>query len=229
MNPLKCIIIDDEPLAIEIIEGYVEKVDSLDLLRTFRNPVEAFDFLKSNQVDLAFLDIQMPDITGLELAKTLNPSLNIIFTTAYREYAVDSYELNALDYLVKPISFQRFLQAIGKLLEKDQSNPDLTTSINITSEGKTYRVKTDDINYVESFKDYVTLHLNDKKLVCYQHISHIEKLLPQKDFIRIHRGFIVAVRKIISYTTTTIDVPGDQLPIGRTFKEKTLQFLKGLK
>lgn len=222
--PHSCIIIDDEPLALDLLENYIAKTNQLALKGRFDNPVDAFDFMKENDVELIFLDIEMPDLTGLELAGTLGAGVKVIFTTAYREFAVDSYELDAVDYLLKPFSFQRFLAGVSRAfpMQRQDEIPGLASSqdpIHIKSDNKTFRIYPKDILYIESFKDYVKIHTADKSLISYQHISNMEKLLPEDGFLRIHRSFLIAIDKIEHFTSTAIVISGTELPIGRTFKE----------
>ncbi|MEQ9285637.1 MAG: LytTR family DNA-binding domain-containing protein [Cyclobacteriaceae bacterium] len=226
---ISCIAIDDEPLALELLEGYISKTSQLKLVKGFRNPVAAFDFLINHQIDLAFLDIQMPGLSGIDLATTLKATKvpRFIFTTAYREYAVESYELMAIDYLVKPFSFQRFLQSVEKASAALCTNPikESTGFINIKSEGKTFRLNFAEIEYVESFKDFIKINTTDKSLTCYQHISNFSEQLPADHFLRIHRSFIVNLNKVVSFNATYLQIKGEELPIGRSYKEAVLAVL----
>lgn len=226
---IRCVAIDDEPLALELLEGYISKTGQLELIRSFRNPVSAFDFLINHPVDLVFLDIQMPGISGIELAATLKATNEpkFIFTTAYREYAVESYDLMALDYLVKPVSFQRFLQSVEKASAIiSPSLPENTKDyINLKSEGKTFRLNFEEIEYIESFKDYIKVNTANKSLTCYQHISNFSEQLPANRFLRIHRSFIVNLGKVVSFNATYIQIKEEELPIGRSYKEAVLAVL----
>ncbi len=237
---LKCLIVDDEPLAIEIIQSYVERVDSLDLVATCSNAVQAFDVLKKEKVDLLFLDIQMPKLTGIEFLKALNPTPSVIFTTAYREYAVESYELNVVDYLLKPIAFDRFLMAINKVLENGNTLvPDVVSqSVESSNESdpflflkvdrKMVKVYLKDITYIESLKDYVRVKTEDgKEIVSLQKISYLEKKLPSDCFVRTHKSYIISLKKISAYTNSTIEVGGMEIPIGRSYKSEVMKALNG--
>ncbi len=226
--PIRCLIVDDEPLAIELMENYIAKTDRVELVKSFRNPLKAFDYLQENSVDLVFLDIQMPDLTGIELVKTLmDHTARWVFTTAYREHAVESYELKASDYLVKPFSFQRFLQAVDKVSEQIQHHQTARDYIHVKSEGKTFRISLADIVYVESCKDYIKINTMDgRSLVSYQHISHFEKDLPPSVFMRIHRAFIINIRQIVAFGSTSVHIGKEDLPIGRSYKEKVLAQLQ---
>ena len=233
---IKCLIVDDEPLAIEILQSYVDRVDSLELVATCSNAVQAFDVLKKEQVDLLFLDIQMPKLTGIEFLKALNPTPKVIFTTAYREYAVESYELNVVDYLLKPIAFDRFLMAINKVVENDSpsvtsaSSPvvDLGTESDpflfLKVDRKMVKVYLKDIAYIESLKDYVRVKTVDgHELVSLQKISYLEKKLPSDCFIRAHKSYIISLRKISAYTHTSVEVGGTEIPIGRSYKSEVMK------
>ncbi|MEP1034546.1 LytTR family DNA-binding domain-containing protein [Ekhidna sp.] len=234
---IKCLIVDDEPLAIEILQSYVERVDSLELVGTCGNAVQAFDVLKKEKVDLLFLDIQMPKLTGIEFLKALNPTPSVIFTTAYREYAVESYELNVVDYLLKPIAFDRFLMAINKVVENGNSHVEILQS---ASEGanesdpflflkvdrKMVKVYLKDITYIESLKDYVRVKTEyGKELVSLQKISYLEKKLPADCFLRVHKSYIISVKQISAYSNTAIEVGGTEIPIGRSYKSEVMKVL----
>lgn len=234
---VRCLIVDDEPLAIEILQSYVERVDSLELVGTSTNAVKAFDILKNEKVDLLFLDIQMPKLTGIEFLKVLNPAPKVIFTTAYREYAVESYELNVVDYLLKPIAFDRFLRAINKVVENGGStyHSSMVTSpvqeedpyLFLKADRKMVRVFLKDITYIESLKDYVRVKTVDgKEIVSLQKISYLEDKLPSDCFLRIHKSFIVSLKKIEAYSSTTVEVAGVEIPIGRSYKSEVMKVLK---
>ena len=234
---VRCVIVDDEPLAIEILQSYVERVDSLELVATCSNAVKAFDVLKKEKADLLFLDIQMPKLTGIEFLKALNPAPKVVFTTAYREYAVESYELNVVDYLLKPIAFDRFLKAVNKVIEEDKG-PVLSeiTSVNqeensdpflfLKVDRKMVKVHLRDITYIESLKDYVRVKTEEgKELISLQKISYLEKKLPEDCFQRVHKSYIVSVRKIAAFSNTSIEVGGTEIPIGRSYKSEVMKVL----
>lgn len=234
---LRCLIVDDEPLAIEILQSYVERVDSLELVATCNNAVKAFDVLKKEKVDLLFLDIQMPKLTGIEFLKALNPAPKVVFTTAYREYAVESYELNVADYLLKPIAFDRFLMSINKVVENGNQLEKTETAPLINEESsdpflflkvdrKMVKVYLKDITYIESLKDYVRVKTaNGKERVSLQKISYLEKKLPADYFQRVHKSFIVSVRKIDAFSSSAIEVGGTEVPIGRSYKSEVMKVL----
>ncbi len=231
----QCIIVDDEPMAREILEGYVKRIDSLHLIRSCKNVKEAIDFCSKNSIDLIFLDIEMPEISGITFAKIIDKKVKIIFTTAHREYAVEGFNVKAIDYLLKPFSFERFQEAIERFLGQNlalQINPnnnisELETSafIFVRSDRKMIKLCFEKIVLIESLSDYVKIHLTDGIIVSRETISNMEARLPKINFIRIHRSFIVAINKIISYTNEFIEIEKRELPISRTYKEFVLNQL----
>lgn len=231
---LKCIIVDDEPLAIEVIESYVKRIDSLELIGTFRNAIKAFDFIQSaEQVDLIFLDIQMPKLTGIEFLKTLQHPPQVIFTTAYREYALEGFDLEVLDYLLKPISFERFMKAVSKALSQTALSAETDMVVGSDDDNfiffkcdkKMIRVSLKEILYIESIKDYVKIKTADKEVVTHQKISVLETKLPEAHYIRVHRSFIVNIPKIESYSASEIELNNESIPIGRNYKLDVMERL----
>ncbi|GAA0891317.1 LytTR family DNA-binding domain-containing protein [Fulvivirga kasyanovii] len=230
---IRCIIVDDEPLAIEVIESYINRLENIEIVAKCSNALKAFEILKKEPVDLIFLDIQMPKLTGLDFVKTLQNPPKVIITTAYRDYALEGYELNVVDYLLKPISFERFLKAVSRVYHTEMS-PEATLTTDIESEEayiylkadkKMVKVQLRDILYIESLKDYVRVKTSDKEVITHQKISYLEEKLPEECFLRIHRSFIVALKKIETYSATSIEVPGKELPIGRLYKDQVLEVL----
>jgi DNA-binding LytR/AlgR family response regulator len=234
---IRCLIVDDEPLALEVLQSYIDRVESLELVATCGNAVKAFDVLKKEKVDLLFLDIQMPKLTGIEFLKALNPSPKVIFTTAYREYAVESYELNVVDYLLKPIGFDRFLMAINKVVENGNSQHEVLGNnfeliqdsdpfLFLKVDRKMVKVYLKEITYIESLKDYVRVKTEDgKEIISLQKISYMEKKLPADCFLRVHKSYIVSVGKIAAYSNSSIEVGGAEIPIGRSFKSEVVKAL----
>lgn len=230
---IKCLIVDDEPLAIEIIESYVERIASLEVAGTFRNAIQAFDYLQSGGVaDLIFLDIQMPKLTGIEFLKTIKNPPHVIFTTAYREYALEGFELEALDYLLKPISFDRFMKAVSKAVPQTSAET-VKTSVAIDDDDfiffkcdkKMIRISLGEIYYIESIKDYVKIKTTTKEIVTHQKISVLETKLPAKYFIRVHRSFIVNIPRIESYSASEVELNQESIPIGRNYKQNVMDKL----
>lgn len=231
---IRCIIVDDEAIAREILESHIAKIDSVKVVASCKNALDAFKVINSEEIDLIFLDINMPEITGLSFARSMTRDIKIIFTTAYREYAVDGFDLQAVDYLLKPISFERLLQAVNKFMnERINTTPQGRTdnelehedSFFVRSDRKMTRINFDDILYIESLSDYVKIHLQDKTVVTRETLSNIEERLPGKDFLRIHRSYLVSVSSIESFTNETIVVQKHELPISRSHKEDVLKRL----
>ncbi|HKO79705.1 MAG TPA: LytTR family DNA-binding domain-containing protein [Chitinophagaceae bacterium] len=237
-----CLAVDDEPPALEVLKKYISSVHMLELAGTCADAIEAINFLRQNPVDLIFLDIKMPELQGTDFIKTLKNPPRVIFTTAYRKFAIEGFELDAVDYLLKPISFERFLKAVNKVMELQPVNPALlnspepvqdnnTDSIYFRSERKMVKVAMDDILYVESLKDYIKVVTKNKTIVTKNAISSLEENLPKNNFLRIHRSFIVAINKIDSYSTELIEIGKQELPISRMYRyevEKVLQNKKHL-
>jgi two-component system, LytTR family, response regulator len=219
----KCFILDDEPLAIKVIEQYLSKLEQFEVSGTSTDPIKAFEILKDAQFDLLFLDIEMPGINGLELAKTLSHIPEIIVTTAYREYAVEGFELNVLDYLVKPIPFGRFLLSIDRFLNKKDKSEGTelisTDAIYVRADRKEVRICFDDILYVEGLKDYIKIVMPDRQVLTKFSIGHFQSKLPPDRFVRVHKSFVVAIDKITAYTAHDVEIGEIEIPVGRVYKE----------
>jgi len=220
---ITCIAIDDEPKALEVLKRYCEKTSLVSLKETFREPVKAIEFLQREKVDLIFLDISMPDISGLQLVQTLSPGPLIIFTTAYRNYAVESYEVNALDFLLKPIAFERFMVAINKataaILPKNATVTEDEATVLIKSGPQAYRVKLADILYLEKDRNYLTVHVKDKQILIRENMSDIFDLVPASGFVRVHKSYVVAIRHITMIEMHQLTINGEKIPIGVTYRE----------
>ena len=222
---MNCIAIDDEPKALEVIERYCQKSDLVNLKATFREPVKAIEFLNREKIDLIFLDINMPDISGMQLIQTLAEKPMIIFTTAYSNYAVESYNLNAIDDLLKPITFDRFLAATNKAfslfsIKNNQNGKDDTAgTVFIKSGSQTYQVKVNDILYLEKDGNYITVYLKDKQILIRENMSDIFDLVPQSEFVRIHKSFVVAIKHIAMIEVHQLIINGTKIPIGSTYRE----------
>ncbi len=234
---IKCIVVDDEPLAIRVIESHIEKINDIELVAKCSNAIEALDILKNNKIDLIFLDIQMPELTGLEFLNTLQNPPTIIFTTAYRNYAIDAFELDILDYLLKPITFERFCKSINKfykLLTNKQPEALGNTSLKqvgpdpfiyIKRNKTMIKILLKDILFIESIKDYIRIHTNKDSYMTKQQIGVIEKNLPDEYFIRVHKSFIVSIEKITTFSPNHIGINDNNIPIGRSYKAYTLSKL----
>ena len=219
---VSCVIVDDEPLALDLLEHYVKKVPYLELVGRCDNAIEAADLLRQRHVDLLFLDIQMPDVSGISLLKTMQSPPQVVFTTAYREYAVESYELNALDYLVKPYSFERFLQALDKF--SSHATPKEKRTLLLKAENKTFKVAIEDIGYIESINETVVIHGKGHPITCYQSLSYFEQALPDM-LIRVHRSFLVMKNRVKAFDQSTIYLDDVEIPIGRTYKDSVSRIL----
>ncbi len=232
---IQCLIVDDEPVAREILENHLAKIETIKVLACCKSAVEAFNIINAERVDLIFLDINMPEISGLSFARSINKNIKIIFTTAYREYAVDGFDLQAVDYLLKPISFERLLQAINKYLDENiQVKPELAPKIQteknesffVRADRKMVKIAFNEILFIESLSDYIKIHLKEKSIVTRETISNIEAKLPQNEFIRVHRSFIVSLPVIDSFTNEYIGIGRKQIPISRSYKQKVLEILE---
>ena len=232
---IQCIIVDDEPIAREILESHLAKINAVNVVAGCKSAVEAFNVINAEKVDLIFLDINMPEISGLSFAKSINKNIKVIFTTAYREYAVDGFDLQAVDYLLKPISFERLLQAINKYIDENapvknyepvEIIPEESDFIFVRSDRKMIKICFSDIQFIESLSDYIKIHLNDKTVITRETISNIEAKLSQKNFIRVHRSFIVSLAGIDSFTNEFVEIKKKQIPISRSYKKEVLEKLE---
>lgn len=230
---ISCIIVDDEPLAVDVLKSYCEVTPSLKLLNTFNDPILALNFVNSNNVDLIFLDIEMPKLRGVDFVISLSRKRNIIFTTAYPEYALKSYDLDALDYLVKPISLPRFLKAINKLenlnqpAQVEKTPHQAETSFFVRADYENIKIHSSDLVYIEGLKDYLKLHLKDqeKPVLTLMSFKQIEKLLPQENFLRCHRSYQINKNFIDSVSKNSMVLKGKRIPIGETYKQMVLASL----
>lgn len=216
MNTIKCIVIDDEELARALLKSYIDKVDFLELIADFENPIDAIQLLKGSDIDIIFLDIQMPELKGTEFAKMINSKTRVIFTTAYSEYALEGYELNALDYLLKPITFERFLQAVNKYKQEETAIDD---SITVKSGYDLHKLKYNDILYVESDSEYVNFYTADKKIMSYQTLKSLERILPTSSFIRVHRSYIVNKQKVSALKGRDLLIADVKIPVSDSYFE----------
>lgn len=234
---LNCVIVEDEPLARNLLTDYVKKVSSLNLIEACSNPLKAMDVLRSHSVDLLFLDVQMPDLTGISLLKILQKKPLVILTTAYSEYALEGYELDVTDYLLKPITFERFLRAIDKVTERLENKQQLPITERLSTDSappfvfvkdgtKLVKVKLDDILYVEGLKDYVTIHTRTQKVISLQRLKALEDQLPSDKFIRIHNSFIIALSAIDVIHKGDVQIGATLIPIGETYKKGFRDFVE---
>lgn len=228
---IKTIVVDDEPFAIEVIENYLANFPEITLVATCMNAIQAFQLLQKNKIDLLFLDVKMPELSGTELLRSLKNPPKVIFTTAFQDYAVEGFELNAIDYLMKPIPFDRFLKAMDKVFDQFKLQQTVVHQIAAVPSGrsaenylylrvdrKMMKINVHDIYWIESLKDYIKVVLKEKVLISKQKISLLDDLLPEDQFVRIHRSFIVSLDKVESYHSYSVEINGKELPIGRHYK-----------
>ena len=232
-----CLAVDDEPPALEVLKKFITSVHSLELAGTCSDAIEAINFLQSKPVDLIFLDIKMPELLGTDFIRALKNPPKVIFTTAYRKYAIEGFELDAVDYLLKPISFDRFLRAVSKVMqtpltdmkhedEIQNSKPGAPGYISFRSDRKMIKVALNDIMYIESIKDYIKVITVTNTVITKQSISSVEAMLPKEMFIRIHRSYIVALNKIESYNHELVWIAKQELPISRMYRHEVETVLK---
>lgn len=228
---LNCIAVDDEPLALELICDYIRKVPSLNLLAEFDNPLKCLEYLQNNPVDLLFLDIQMEDISGIQLLKTLKTKPQVIFTTAYDNFALDGYDLDIADYLLKPISFERFLKAVNRVVEKanptQKNEPDNKKDyIFVKTEFRLQKVNIADILYIEGMGDYLGIVTTTERIMSLLNFKKIEEMLPQDKFCRVHKSFLVSLDKINSIEKCNIKIHDKSIPISDTYKKQFFALLE---
>ena len=234
---VRCLIVDDEPLAIRLIEKHVSQIDSLEVVATCNSALKAFEILNTQEIDLLFLDIKMPHLTGIDFLKTLKNPPKTIFTTAYRDYALESYELETVDYLLKPVTFERFVKAIDKFYRQNsnavapvQRETVVTDYILVKSGSKHHKINLEDIVYIESLKDYIKIHLeNDTSIISKYKLGEMEQELSAYQFLRIHRSYIINTSKITAFSSNDIDVNTQEIPIGASYKEAVILFLEKIK
>jgi two-component system LytT family response regulator len=220
MSKIKCIIIEDEPLAVRVIADYISQVPFLELQNTFKDALLAIDFLRDNSTDLIFLDIHLPKLKGMAFLKTLADPPAVIITSAYHQYALEGYELNVTDYLLKPIEFERFVAAVNKVRKAHaQRREDEKDFIFLTVQKKKVKISFSEILYIESQREYIKVVTTKKEYVSKIGTQEIENMLPAGQFRRVHRSFIIAVNKIDSFTNESIEVNGISIPVGRGYKD----------
>ncbi|WP_409415835.1 LytR/AlgR family response regulator transcription factor [Flavobacterium sp. PS2] len=221
----KCIIVDDEPPATRIIENYISKVHFLEKTGVFNDSLKALEFLNTQTVDVIFLDIQMPQLTGLQISKIISKDIKVIFTTAYPDFALEGFELNAVDYLLKPISFERFYQAVSKLNTESKSlvsnhnnTPDFLF-IKTDGKNKFQKIFLNDILYIESLQNYVCIHTTKQQIITHSSLKNVIESLPANNFIQIHKSYVVSLKQIESTDNFSVFINTNELPIGATFKD----------
>ena len=227
-----CLIVDDEPLAQDVLETHISKVPDLHLVRKCSNAFEALEVLHAEKVDIIFLDIQMPELTGLEFLKTLQDPPAVIFTTAYSEFAVEGFELNALDYLMKPISFERFYKSVNKAIHyiklEGQGTPEVQEEEDhffVKADKKIVKISLKDILYIEGLKDYVMIYTTEQRIITLQTMKNLEERLPSAHFQRVHRSFIISIDKLKSVSGNFVEIGDKQIPVGKHYKDELMKFI----
>lgn len=241
---LNCIIVDDEPLAQDVLETHISKVPSLNLVAKCANAIEANERIHNEEVDLIFLDIQMPEVTGLDFLKSLKNPPAVIFTTAYSEYALEGFNLDVIDYLLKPISFNRFMKAVNKALDHatlkqgarkiqpsvaaaaEDENTEAGDFIFVKSDKKILKVKLGDIYYIEGLKDYVMIYTDEGRIITLQTMKNLEERLPANRFLRIHRSYIISINKLQSVVGNAVEIKNKLLPIGKNYKDAFFELVQ---
>lgn len=233
----KCLIVDDEPLSIKLIKSHLNNLEDFVIVGEARNAISALNIIENQQIDLIFLDVNMPKITGIDLLKSLQIRPKVILISAHQEYALDGFELDVIDFLLKPISFDRFLRAVNKFKMMNQNDhskgikPDYTEINNILSirdNKKVYNIKFDDIQFIESMREYVKFHLDQETILIKCALSKLEDNLPNDIFIRIHKSYIVPIKKVKVVSATHVEIEKRRIPIGRNFKSNTVKTLSNI-
>lgn len=231
MHRYNCIIVEDEPLAAEVIKDYVLQIPFLELKGICTDALYAMDLLQKEKIDLMFLDIHLPKLKGLDFIKTLKKPPQVIITSAYQEYALQGYELNVVDYLLKPIEFSRFVMAVNKVKEKETAAAVLRApateraALFFNVSKKRVKVYIDEILFIESLKEYIRITTKDRSILTKYQLGQIEEMLARNGFLRIHRSFLVAKSKIDAFSATDVEIGGKQIPIGRSYKEQVMEVL----
>ena len=233
MNNLKCVIIDDELAAVNLLNRYVKKIENLELVLSTTNAIEALNYIQHNNVDIIFLDIEMPELNGIQFLKTFNGRQNVIITSAYKQYAIDGYEYNVIDYLLKPIPFERFAKSIQKILSISSQPNSLDSSVLSrdfvfvkTDRGKVARIIFEQVLYVESLGNYAQFIFEKEKILTIITIKELEEILPKKIFTRINRSFIINNKKVEAIDVSEVIINKIRIPIGNTYKEAYLESIK---
>jgi len=233
----KCLVIDDEPLARDLMRSHISKLENFEIVAECGDCMKAMQELRDQKVDLMFMDIQMPQITGIEFLKILKNPPKVIITTAYREYALDSFELDVVDYLLKPITFERFLKSVNKFYQVSQEETQSAATVSdviqsdeafiyVKENKRVIKVNLNEILYIEGLSEYVQIYTDKKKIITKTSMTSLEEKLPADSFLRIHKSFIVSMSRIEAFTAHTIEVPGKELPIGRSYKNLVLNALQ---
>jgi two-component system LytT family response regulator len=237
---IRCLVVDDEPLALHILEDYISKMPFLTLVKVTTNPIEALQLVQEGRIDLVFLDVQMPELTGIQFLRIANGKAKVILTTAYPQYALEGYELDVIDYLLKPIAFDRFFKAVQKAqaILQPSSKPEvkaetapqsdfLSDFIFVKTEHKIQKVYLNDILFIEGLKDYISIFTAAERIITLQNMKKMEDALPEKHFIRVHKSYIVSLNKIDSIERSRIFIRDKVIPVGDTYREEFFKIVDG--
>lgn len=233
---ISCLVIDDEPLALDILVDYIAKIPSLKLIKTFENPLDALTLISQTKIDLVFLDVQMPQLTGIQFSTIINGKCKVILTTAYTQYAVDGFNLDVVDYLLKPIAFERFYKSVQKFLVSQPyiqpnssllNKPENSEYIFVKTENKLQKIYTNQINYIEGLKDYISIYTPTERIITLQNMKKMEEILPTQNFIRVHKSYIIAINKIESIEKNRITIGDKIIPIGDTYRDIFFERISG--
>lgn len=237
---IRCLVVDDEPLALDILADYIGKVPSLELVKATTNPIEALTIVQQDNIDLVFLDVQMPELTGIQFLKILNGRCQVILTTAYPQYALEGYDLDVVDYLLKPIAFDRFYKAVNKVLLSSSAHsapvpaaepaplPVAASNdfIFVKTEHKIQKIYLDDILYIEGLKDYISIFTPNERVITLQNMKKMEEVLPSGRFIRVHKSYIISLDKIESIERSRIFIADKIIPIGDTYRDHFFKLIE---
>jgi two-component system LytT family response regulator len=238
---IRCLVVDDEPLALHILEDYIAKMPFLELVKSTTNPIEALQLVQAGGIDLVFLDVQMPELTGIQFLRIANGKTKVILTTAYSQYALEGYELDVIDYLLKPIAFDRFYKSVQKAqtiiqpatkteVKQEQSSPQsdfLSDFIFVKTEHKIQKVYLNDILFIEGLKDYISIFTAAERIITLQNMKKMEDALPEKHFIRVHKSYIVSINKIDSIERSRIFISDKVIPVGDTYRDEFFKIVDG--
>lgn len=233
MTLKNCIVLDDEQHSIDILSEYIDKMPNLKLIATFKNPIEAIPFIQNTNIDIAFLDVQMPNLTGLQFLKLLKPQTKVVLCTAYSQYAIDGFDLNVADYLLKPISFERFLKCMQKLGDFEanilpKNNSEVNNEyifVKTDTKGKLVKIQLQDINYIEGLGNYQKIKLADSQIVCQLKLKNLEQQLSPYGFVRVHKSYLVPFAKINQIEGNKLSIGNDKIPIGDSFKDAVFELI----
>jgi DNA-binding LytR/AlgR family response regulator len=230
MDKIRCLLVDDEPLALDALSTLIQKIPEIEIAGRARDAMEALGLIHSENIDLVFLDIQMPELTGLDMLRTLSNPPKVIFTTAYREYAVEAFDLDVIDYLVKPISLERLIKAINRYHERIPARnampPHSSGTLTIYSDKKTHKLHPGDILCVEGLKDYALIHTGKGRLITRKTMKKLEVLLAPYGFLRVHRSWIIPCERVSSWTSYSLHIAEKEIPIGKTYRKDILEYLE---